>query len=203
MFIVYLHRNKCNGKVYIGITSRPPNQRWKNGYGYCDQSLFWNAIQKYGWDSFEHEILYENLTQTDAERLEQELIDKYQSNNREFGYNMATGGGVNRGYKLSAITKQRLSESHMGKTAWNKGLSGYTVPKAQGKKRSAETCRKMSENRPKKAVLQYNLDGTLVGEFASMKEAGRQTGIPDGSISANCSGKQRTAGGYVWRLKVC
>ena len=201
MFLVYLHRNKYNGKVYIGITSKSPKQRWKNGYGYADQSLFWNAIRKYGWDSFDHEILYKNLTQDEAERLEQELIAKYRSNERELGYNMAIGGGVNRGYKLSDVTKQRLSESHIGKTAWNKGLSGYTVPKARGKKRSAETCRKMRENRPKKAVYQYTVDGDLINEYVSMKEASRETGVPDGSISANCSGKQRTAGGFVWRLK--
>ena len=146
--------------------------------------------------------MYENLTQNEAEQLERKLIIEYKSNNREFGYNMAEGGRVNRGYKLSGITKQRLAESHMGKTAWNKGLSGYSVPKAQGKKRSAETCKKMSENRPKKAVLQYTLDGVLVGEFVSMKEAGRQTGISDASISGACSGRQKQAGGYIWKLKV-
>ena len=201
MFIVYIHRNKLNNKVYIGITSRAPKRRWKNGHGYRDQSLFWNAIQKYGWDAFEHEILYENLTQSEAEQLEQKLILEYKSNQREYGYNLATGGSVNRGYKLSDTTKQRLSESHLGKTAWNKGLTGYTVPKARGKKRSAESCKKMSENRSKKAVLQYDLNGTLLGEFVSMKEAARQTGVADGSISANCSGKQRTAGGFIWILK--
>ena len=164
MYVVYRHRNKTNGKVYIGITSKSPKQRWQNGNGYCEQSLFWNAIQKYGWNNFEHDILYENLSKRDAEKLEQELICEYKSNNRDFGYNMANGGGVNRGYKLSEITKKRLSESHLGKVAWNKGLSGYSVPKAQGKKRSEETCRKMSENRPKKSVCQYTLDGEFVEE---------------------------------------
>lgn len=201
MFTVYLHRNKLNGKVYVGITSKSPKRRWKNGNGYCDQSLFWNAIKKYGWESFDHEILYENLTQMEAESLEQQLIAKYRSNDREYGYNLANGGRVNRGYTLSDVTKQRLSTSHIGKTAWNKGLSGYTVPKAQGKKRSEEACRKMSDNRPKKAVLQYALSGEFIAEYVSMKDAGRQTGISDGSISAVCSGRQRTAGGYTWRLK--
>ena len=201
MYIVYLHRNKVNGKVYIGITSKTPKQRWKNGLGYCDQSLFWNAIKKYGWDAFDHEILYENLTKSEAEEIEQRLISEYRSNDRKFGYNMATGGGVNRGYTLSDITKQRLSTSHLGKTAWNKGISGYIVPKARGKTRSEDARRKMSENRPKKAVLQYTISGEFIGEFVSMKEASRATGVSDGSISANCSGKQRTAGGFVWRLK--
>ena len=183
------------------MTSKSPKQRWKNGLGYCDQSLFWNAIKKYGWDNFEHEILYEKLSKEEAEEIEKRLIREYQSNKREFGYNMADGGNVNRGYKLSHITKERLSVSHLGKEPWNKGLSGYVVPKARGKKRSEESCRKMSQNRPKKAVLQFTLNGELVNEFISMKDAGRKTGISDGSISCACSGRQKTAGGYVWRLK--
>ena len=200
MFTVYLHRNKVNGKVYVGITSKAPERRWRNGFGYSDQSLFWKAIVKYGWDNFEHEILFENLTQDDAELLERLLISKYRSNEREFGYNLADGGRVNKGYKLSDETRQRLSRSHIGKTAWNKGLSGYIVPKARGKKRSEEACKKMSDNRPKKSVSQYTLEGEFITKYTSMKEAYRHTGISDGSISAACAGKQKTAGGYLWKL---
>jgi len=31
---VYIHTNKTNGKVYIGITGRNPLERWNNGKGY-------------------------------------------------------------------------------------------------------------------------------------------------------------------------
>lgn len=34
MYTVYMHQNKLNGKVYIGITSVPPQERWRNGQGY-------------------------------------------------------------------------------------------------------------------------------------------------------------------------
>lgn len=33
MYIVYKHTTPC-GKVYIGITSKTPSQRWQNGKGY-------------------------------------------------------------------------------------------------------------------------------------------------------------------------
>ena len=47
-FLVYKHINIINNKIYIGITSyKNPKRRWKNGKGYTDQSLFWNAILKY------------------------------------------------------------------------------------------------------------------------------------------------------------
>ena len=59
-YSVYKHTNKVNGKVYIGITYNKPEVRWgSNGIGYKRQ-LFWNAIQKYGWDNFTHEILFES-----------------------------------------------------------------------------------------------------------------------------------------------
>lgn len=56
-FFVYQHINKQNGKRYIGITSqKTPQKRWKNGLGYMGQPLFYNAIVKYGWDGFTHEV---------------------------------------------------------------------------------------------------------------------------------------------------
>ena len=65
-YIVYKHTSP-SGKVYIGITSRTPEARWgKDGVEYKLNKHFWNAIQKYGWDNFDHEILCTNLNYEDA-----------------------------------------------------------------------------------------------------------------------------------------
>ena len=61
IYTVYRHTNKMNGKRYIGITKQKPERRWQNGYGYVG-TYFGNAISKYGWDAFEHEILFEGFT---------------------------------------------------------------------------------------------------------------------------------------------
>lgn len=92
-YIVYKHTNIKNGKVYIGITGQNVKRRWQNGAGYYG-TYFYNAINKYGWDGFVHEILYENLSEEDACRIEIELIKKHKSNRREFGYNVADGGQI-------------------------------------------------------------------------------------------------------------
>lgn len=92
-YTVYKHTNKKNGKVYIGITGQDVKRRWQHGAGYYG-TYFYNAIKKYGWDSFKHEILHKNLSEEDAFRIEKELIKEYRSNVREYGYNIAEGGQV-------------------------------------------------------------------------------------------------------------
>ena len=79
---VYMHTNIINNKKYIGITKKSPKKRWGcKGYGYKkSQPVFWNAIQKYGWDNFKHEILFNNLSQKEAQEKEIELIAKYKTN---------------------------------------------------------------------------------------------------------------------------
>ncbi|MBO5143016.1 MAG: GIY-YIG nuclease family protein [Clostridia bacterium] len=147
MYSVYIHINKFNGKVYVGITCRKPEYRWNNGKGYYKkgQSKMYNAIQKYGWENFEHKILFENLTKEEAEQKEIELIEQYKSYDDKFGYNITKGG--NCVGNMTEETKRKISEANKGKQGWNKGIHigiGEENP-FYGKKHSEETKRKISE----------------------------------------------------------
>ena len=114
MYIVYQHKNKINGKVYIGITSQIPKKRWGiNGNGYKSSPYFYSAIQKYGWDNFEHNILYDNFTKEEACKKEQELIQKFQSMDRSFGYNSTSGGEM---FVMNLETKSKISNKLKGNT---------------------------------------------------------------------------------------
>ena len=115
---VYMHTSP-SGKVYIGITSRDPEKRWENGKGYLrkrngeyTQPAIARAIIKYGWENFKHEILFENLTQEEAEFQEQRLVELYRSTQYEFGYNIKEGGGVTG--KFSEESRRRMSENRKG-----------------------------------------------------------------------------------------
>lgn len=90
---VYMHTNKINNKKYIGITGQNRYwDRWRSdGSGYKTQ-VFGRAIEKYGWDNFDHKILKEVETESEACELEQYYIQKYKSNNKDFGYNISMGG---------------------------------------------------------------------------------------------------------------
>ena len=91
-FLVYKHINLINNKVYIGLTQQKAEKRWDSGHGYKRQPYFRDAIKKYGWNNFKHEILFDDLTKEEAIKKEIELIEKYKSNNRLYGYNISKGG---------------------------------------------------------------------------------------------------------------
>lgn len=111
-YCVYIHTNKINNKKYIGITSQTPSRRWRNGEGYKGCSYFYNAIKKYGWDNFYHDVVAVGLSKEEACALEQEYIFKMKTNQEEYGYNLLSGGEAG---KHSEKTKKKLSEMFAGK----------------------------------------------------------------------------------------
>lgn len=53
-----------------------------------------------------------------------------------------------------------------------------------------------------KSVLQIDKNtGQVISEYQSLREAGRQLNIGNGSISRCCNGKQKTYKGYKWKFK--
>ena len=92
-YTIYKHTNRFNGKCYIGQTKcEDLTRRWTGGNGYKECKHFYNAILKYGWKSFAHEILETGLTADEANDREQYYIALYRSNDPEYGYNIRKGG---------------------------------------------------------------------------------------------------------------
>jgi group I intron endonuclease len=143
-----MHKNKINFKVYVGQTSQNVKRRWKNGSNYKDCSYFYNAIQKYGWDNFEHIILKENLSHDEANYWEAYYINLYNSNNREFGYNLESGGCKNQ--RVSEYTKAKIRKAMLGENNPFYGKCHSEKSKAKmseaHKNISEETRRKISES---------------------------------------------------------
>lgn len=118
-YSVYMHINKINNKKYIGITKTSLLKRWgHNGSGYNGnhQPLFENAIKKYGWDNFEHLILYQNVSKEQACKKEIELISLYKTQDRRYGYNIQPGGQLgNTGVTFSDEAKEKMRNAKLGK----------------------------------------------------------------------------------------
>lgn len=98
LFTIYKHTNIRNGKSYIGKTSSKLEQHWRYGKGYINQPKFYNAIIKYGWDGFTHEI----LDIVDNIDIANELENKYikQFNSISNGYNSICGEESTLGRKV-------------------------------------------------------------------------------------------------------
>lgn len=111
-YTVYVHTSP-SGKRYVGITKQNPKKRWKNGEGYkAHHPYFYSAIKKYGWENFSHEIVADGLSKQEAEAKEIELIAAYNSNCREYGYNIENGG--NSVGKHSEETRRKISQKLKG-----------------------------------------------------------------------------------------
>lgn len=114
-YTVYMHvlpktfSGKENNMIYIGITRVKPIQRWANGNGYVYNKRFFNAIKKYGWKNFNHIILDKDLSEQNAKEKEIELIAKFNSTDRRFGYNVSPGGDI-----CSKETAKKISLAQLG-----------------------------------------------------------------------------------------
>lgn len=201
IYCVYLHANKINGKVYIGMTSMLPEERWRNGKGYNNNSHFKSAIKKYGWDNFKHEIIKNNLTKDEACYWEKYYISFYNSSDRQYGYNKSSGG-EHGGHPQTEETRKKI-----GKNGYHYGMLGkkhseYTKNKMSksrtGHPTSDETKRKISEAHRKlrnRKVFCVELDCI----FDSLDEAYNKTGCLKSGIVQCCRGKQKTCKGYHFK----
>ena len=108
-YTVYMHISPSN-KRYIGITSQKIERRWRNGKGYTNNIHFANAINKYGWDNFQHIIIAKRLTKEVAEWLEIELIREWNTTDINKGYNVNLGGEIKSQEVLEKISNS-LKES--------------------------------------------------------------------------------------------
>lgn len=198
-----VYRHTCpNGKVYIGITCQNPVKRWACGHGYANNDHFYNAIVKYGWDNIKHEILYAELTEEEAYEKEIALIAEHKSTDRRFGYNHDSGGKHS---QLTKETKERLSGSLKGRTAWNKGVWA-----------SEETRKKLSEShKGEKSIVATLKNREIALDAWKRRVLCIETGyiypsIKDAADSVSCKkqhigevcrgyGRRRTAGGYHWK----
>jgi len=164
-FLIYMHTSP-NGKSYIGQTcnlaKRNSGHQQKTG---C--RALYAAIQKYGWENFEHKTLAAGLTLEQANEMEAALISEHNTMSPN-GYNLRTGGAnsfhsdetkkrqreVKLGTKhtpeaiakISRASKMQSAESRAKAVAKRTGLKRSEESKLRmsaamtGLKRSAEGC---------------------------------------------------------------
>lgn len=214
-YVVYCHTNKINNKKYIGITKNSPQERWgKNGNGY-KQQIFYRAIEKYGWDNFDHEILYENLSKEDAEKYERKLIKEYKTNSPSFGYNVAQGGMLTSEFSVKAIDQYDVFGNYI--KTWDSlieaanyyNISSSTISAAIRSANHSSTAAgyawtyhgepfKVSDTIQSRLIHQYTKDGHFVKGYKSCITAAKELNLNPDAIYNCCKHITYTCGGYVW-----
>ena len=93
LYTLYVHTNIENKKVYIGITGKDTEERWRDGEGYKYNPELYADIKKYGWETgFFHQIVRDNLTIEKAREAEAFFVEMYGSTDPSKGYNRRPGG---------------------------------------------------------------------------------------------------------------
>ena len=193
MYTVYAHRNLKNGKSYVGMTSRKPNERWRSGKGYKNNLRMWKDIKESDWNTdWEHNIIGKFEDKQEALNVEEMFIRLFDSTNE--GYNISTYD--RNSYKRTDETRRKNSEAHTGEKH-----------PMYGKHHSEDTKRKMSEAHKgkiyanTKPILQFSKNGELIAEYYSLTEASRQTGCSAPHICSCCKGERKSTSGFIWKYK--
>lgn len=223
---VYCHRNKKNGFEYIGMTCRDVKVRWAGKIsGYLNCKCFEQALREYGWDGFEHLVLFSGMTKQEAMDKETELIRanilkgisyNVRDDNDWFGNLRKRQVDV---YDLNGNLLETCESIHDVCIKYDSGET-YTYNCVVGAKkmlkkkyvlvfhgedasmRIAEAkidkrCNIPAHNR--REVQMLSNDGDVLRTFDSATDAASFVNIGVGNIVWCCKGNKKTCGGYKWR----
>jgi len=155
IYTIYKSVNKQTGQVYIGFDSKWPNRQIVHkSASKKGNSKFYNAIRKYGWESFHWEVVYQSKDREHTLKImEPFFIEQFDSFNK--GYNLTLGGDGTFGHYVPESARQKISDTHRGKTLSQnhikiliekgKSLTGKNNP-MYGKTLTEEHKRKISES---------------------------------------------------------
>lgn len=184
--IVYCATNTINNKSYIGWcidfkerkASHIRDSRNVN-------TKFYRAIRKYGVESFEWHILFDDLgSYEECKWIEKKMIALFDTYNN--GYNATLGGD-------GGFTGHNSGQFKKGNVPY---YAGKKVPE-----HIVEKFRKADRSKSYTPVAQYDINGEFIREFDSIKNASIVTGVPAQTISHICKGKylNKSAGKSQWK----
>lgn len=206
MSVIYQFTNNINGKIYVGQTVDYKKRIRDHKFNYhkgSKNTIFYNALRKYGWENFSIIIIEE----CSDELLNEKEIYWIKEKKSQFpgGYNTVEGGNQAR---HTEISKQKLSEGRKGIKFseshienLRKSHLGYVMPEEQKRKISESNKGKVipEEIKTKLKYLQphrrevgrFNPEGDLIIKYESIKDAAKDLNCSPGNISECCNNKRK------------
>lgn len=216
---VYVVSNTVTGNFYIGASSNVEYRMWRHIKRLRTNSHH-NKIMQAEFDTHGDVFICDVIKKVPVDELnkhEQYFIDNFKPqynlikkvhSNNSLGYKQPhelkerlkkirkeyweTHESWTKGRVWTEESKRKLSQSHMGKPAWNKG-----IPRPQEVRDKIK--RFGAANHRAKGVDQYTMDGIFVAHFGSVCEAERLTGFAKSGIFAAANGVQHHSKGFVWK----
>lgn len=205
MSFIYKITNLIDNKVYIGLTTRTVEARWKEHCRHGSQQID-DAIQLYGIENFQIETL-EECDESILDDREKYWIDYYDSFKN--GYNNTYGGRGNNFimtdksdivlqlWKDGLTINKIVEKTSLNVETVRSYLNKQGITKEQIKER-ANYYIGLSKSRP---VLQYDLDGNFIKEWNTAVEAANALNLNSKYITSACRGHQKTYNGMKWKYK--
>ena len=213
MGFIYMYESP-NGKKYIGQTRTSIEKRRKNdfGTGYAGCPCFYNAINKFGG--------LQNFKLTILEEIDNSLLDEKEKYYISLyntvvpnGYNIDEGGqGQHNSRKINQYNdkQEKIASYNSISEAAEKNncslecilhcLSGRTAT-GKGYYWSYENeVPKFKKSNHRKRIYQFDLDGKLIKEFESARNADRFYNFPMGTTAscANKNSRRKRVGEYIF-----
>ena len=222
---IYCIENIINNKKYIG-QSIHIKDRWTKHIAELNNGTHHNdylqkAWNKYGEENFSFYILEEcSINLLDEKEIC--YINKYDSMNRSYGYNLTSGGQLRKNSisketrdKISHAVKNSYVNSELKEIRRLQRLEYWANPKNKEKiigqnnvmygiHHTDESKRKMSEHKKGIRSWRRNVTPVLCIEsnqiYNDATDAGKILNLDSSTILKVCQGKRKTCGGYHWEF---
>ena len=190
--VVYKIEHKESSKIYVGITTRDPEIRWKE-HGKCipsrkGRSLINQAILKYGKEAFSYEVVAIAYIKA-LKWVESNYIDYYNCIAPN-GYNLITRSNTPNAKKLiSESTRKKMSDASKLRIPWNKGTKGLQKAWNKGQ----------LNGKWSKPIVVINNETGEVTKYPSSMEAVRKLNLNSGHVTQCCKGNLKHHKGYTFK----
>lgn len=187
--------NRCNGKIYVGQTKQGYRKRFIQHRARNDGSPFLRrAMEKYGKDNFECELLDVAYSRAEANIKEKLWIKLLKTCDVDCGYNLSKGGVIG---DFSDQVKKQMSLSRMGEN--NNFFGKHHTEEAKQKMRDSKIGRYTREKHPRAKKVKCVETGKI---YDCIRDAADDTGANAHHIGAAAKNQygRKTAGGFHWEL---
>lgn len=209
---IYKITNNINGKIYIGMTYRTIQERWKEHQNNCSRKQVENrplyrAMNKYGIENFSIEIIEKTNQPEERERYWIEQLGSF-----KYGYNATLGGDGKPYIDYNLVIKTYKEVQNIAEVSRILNIDVFTISKILHRNKiKIKSSTEIVKEKYGKPVGMYSNAGELLKTFSTLTDAARylieSNKVPSYStlkgiaahIGKVCKGKRKTAYKYIWK----